>query len=83
MVLLWLPSIPSITTPMPKAANILRADGVIPRYIKQEPTLVLYDQYTSFGVSYGFSVAMGVLADSNNYDLVTSNVYGHAMEQTP
>lgn len=76
VALLWLPTIPATTTAIPKAAEILRADQVVSRYIKQEPTLILYDQYTSFGVPYGFSVVMGVLADSNNYDLVTSNVYG-------
>lgn len=74
VALLWLPTIPSTTTAIPKAAEILRADGVVSRCIKQEPTLVLYDQYTSFGVPfgvpYGFSVVMGVLADSNNHDLV-------------
>ena len=49
---------------------ILRSDRVVTRYIGHEPTLVLYDQ------DFGFSVVMGMLAASNDYGLVTSNIYG-------
>jgi putative flippase GtrA len=80
---LWLPSIPSPTATIPKAAGILQTDAVVSRYINREPTLVLYNQYKSYTVPFGFSVVMGVLADTNNYDLVTSNIYGHGMQQTP
>jgi hypothetical protein len=68
--LLWLPLLPSYSGPMPMATRILRGNRVISRYIVHEPTLVLYDQ------DFGFSVVMGMLAASNDYGLVTSNIYG-------
>jgi hypothetical protein len=77
VALLWMPLLPTYTTAMPMAANILRSDQVVPRYISREPTLVLY------GTFNGFNVVMGILAASDNYDLVTSNVYGYSMLVTP
>jgi putative flippase GtrA/glycosyltransferase involved in cell wall biosynthesis len=77
VVLLWLPVLPTFSTPLPLSADILRGDQVVTRYIGQEPTLVLYDQVDSF------NIAMGVLAASDNFDLVTSNVYGYSMLATP
>jgi hypothetical protein len=68
--LLWLPLLPSYNNVMPLATHILRSDRVVTRYIAHEPTLVLYDQ------EFGFSVVMGMLAVSSNYELVTSNIYG-------
>jgi hypothetical protein len=68
--LLWLPILPSYSTAMPLATDILRSDRVVMRYIAHEPTLVLSDQ------EYSFGVVMGMLAASGNYELVTSNVYG-------
>ncbi len=68
--LFWLPLLPSYSSPMPAATSILRSDQVVTRYIGHEPTLVLYDQ------DFGFSVVMGMLAASNDYGLVTSNIYG-------
>ena len=80
--LLWLPSIPPITSSIPKSAGVLRSDAVVSRYIQQQPTLVLHNQHASYGMSYGFNEVMGVLADASAYDLVTSNVYGRGYEQT-
>jgi hypothetical protein len=68
--LFWLPLLPSYSSPMPAATSILRSDRVVTRYIGRKPTLVLYDQ------DFGFSVVMGMLATSNDYRLVTSNIYG-------
>jgi hypothetical protein len=68
--LFWLPLLPSYSSPMPEATSILRSDRVVSRYIGHAPTLVLYDQ------DFGFSVVMGMLAASNDYGLVTSNIYG-------
>jgi putative flippase GtrA/glycosyltransferase involved in cell wall biosynthesis len=76
-VVLWLPLLPTYTAAMPMAATILRSDQVVPRYISHEPTLVLY------GERDGFNVVMGILAASNDYNLVTSNVYGYTMLATP
>ncbi len=76
VVLLWLPLLPTYSAPMPAAANILRGDRVVSRYIDHEPTLVLSGQTDSF------NVVMGILAASDNYDLVTSNVYGYAVPVT-
>ena len=76
VVFLWLPLLPTYSAPIPAAANILRNDRVVSRYINDEPTLVLSGQADSF------NVVMGILAASNNYDLVTSNVYGYAVPVT-
>jgi hypothetical protein len=77
VALLWMPLLPTYTSTMPVAATILRSDHVIPRYISHEPTLVLYGQVDDF------SVVMGILAATDNYDVVTSNVYGYSMLATP
>jgi hypothetical protein len=77
VVLLWLPLLPTYSTPLPMAATILRRDQVIPRFISNEPTLVLYGQ------TNGFNVVMGILAASNNFELKASNVYGYSMLATP
>ncbi len=80
VAVLWLPLIPSLSTPTPQAASILQTDEVVPRYIAHERTLVLY------GRDYSFGEVMGILADSNSYGLVTSNVqvssnsYGYSTE---
>ncbi|MGO8947268.1 MAG: hypothetical protein ACLQUY_06325 [Ktedonobacterales bacterium] len=71
VALLWLPLLPTYSSLMPSAVSILRRDQVVSQYIAHEPTLVLYDHNEA-----GFSVVMGVLAASNNYGLVTSNIYG-------
>ncbi len=71
VALLWMPLLPTYSSPLPMAASILRSDQVVARYIDHEPTLVLYQHNDN-----GFSVVMGVLAASNNYGLVTANIYG-------
>jgi putative flippase GtrA/glycosyltransferase involved in cell wall biosynthesis len=77
IVLFWLPILPTYSTPMLKAAAILRGDQVVSRVIAHEPTLVLYGQ------TNGFNVVMGILSASDDYELETSNVYGYSMLATP
>jgi hypothetical protein len=69
VLLFWLPLLPSFTAAIPKAANILRADQVVPRYIGQQPTMVLDAKEPDDG----FCVSIGILAVSDNYQLKAPN----------
>jgi hypothetical protein len=69
VLLFWLPLLPSFTASIPKAASILSTDQVVPRYIGQEPTMVLDAKEPD----NGFCVSIGILAASDNYQLMAPN----------
>ena len=77
VALMWLPLLPSYTASMPVAASILSHDHVASRYIDHAPILVLYQHDVN-----GFPIVMGILAASDNYDLVTTNLYPYDMGHT-
>ena len=69
VLLFWLPLLPATTGAIPKAAGILSADNVVPRYIGNEPTMVLDAKEPDDG----FCVSIGILAASDNYQLTAPN----------
>ena len=69
VLLFWLPLLPSSTAAIPKAASILSANNVVPRYIGKEPTMVLDVKEPD----NGFCVSLGILAASDNYQVMTPN----------
>jgi hypothetical protein len=69
VLLCWLPLLPAASATIPKAAGILSADKVVPRYIGQEATMVLDVKEPD----NGFCVSLGILAASDNYQVMAPN----------
>lgn len=70
VALFWMPNAPLPTSTLPEAARIFSSEGGMSPYLRGKPTLVL-----SQGDA-GFNVMMGLLAQSRDFDVRTSNICG-------